>query len=189
MIRRKPRKYNTAIRRYVRKHRMYSNPSLAGMMNVMKQVAPAALAFYVGRIIANKVTAIPAVGAQIAKLGTHAAPALAAATFVGGSFAAAKIKPLAKYSAAIMTGLGLNLVFTLVDAYVPDSLKTTIGLGDDQLYDEALADYENVGEYQSGVEGYENVEGLGSIGGGMLGDGSGEGVPGGGIFAQTGWGA
>jgi hypothetical protein len=187
IIRRKGRKRWTRARRFITRHRMRSNPSFKGMIDVVKQALPVAGAFYAGRILANKVTAIPAVGGLVGRLGVHAAPAMAAATLFGGTMLAAKVRPLARYSGAIATGLGLNLVFTLIDAYMPASVKGLIGVGDDGLYDEALADYENVGDYEN-VEGYENInEGAlgGFEGGGLIGDG-GAGV-GGGIFANTGW--
>lgn len=204
MLRRRHRKQRRSpIARYIRRHRMYSNPSFKGMLDVVKQALPVAGAFYAGRLLANKVTSIPAVGGLVGKLGTHAGPAIALATLAAGGFATAKVAPLRKYTGAIMTGLGLNFVFTLIDTYAPQNVKTFIGVGDDQLYDEALADYQaDLGDYTD-VEGYESAEGLGGMEdlGALgpvgrssqfrqIGQGPGENDFGGGIFssANGGWG-
>lgn len=192
MIRRKGRKRNTRAYKYIKARRMRSNPSIRGMVDIVKRAVPVVGAFYIGRIAANKVTQIPAVGGVIGKLGIHAGPAVAAATLLGGTLLTAKVRPLAKYAGDVAMGLGVNLIFTLVDTYVPDSIKHTVGLGDAGLYDEALGEYDNtLGEYDTTLGEYQagELSGVDDLGGGLLGPGSEESGMGGGIFSRSGWAA
>jgi hypothetical protein len=46
-----------------------------------------------------------------------------------------------------MIGLGINLVDKILVAFAPENVKGMIGLADDGIYDNALSDYVEVGDY------------------------------------------
>lgn len=146
-IKRARRRRGGAAYNYVRRHRMRTNAGggLAGvMMNAVKQAASVAVSLYGTRFLINTFGyRIP----MIDKLGAFAKPAVAIAAVAGAHYGTRK-GPLAKYRTAIMLGVGLNLIDTLVSAFAPASVKGMFGLAGDGVYDRAMmGDYIEVGDY------------------------------------------
>lgn len=113
------------------------------LMVGLKQAVPVALSLYLTRALINKIgPSIPGVD----KLGSFAKPVVAAGVMVAASYATKK-GPLAKYRQGIMLGTGLNLVDSLVSAFAPAEIKAMFGLGDSGMYDRAMGEFVNVGDY------------------------------------------
>jgi hypothetical protein len=146
-IKRARRRRGGAAYNYVRRHRMRSNAGgglVSVMMGAVKQAASVAVALYGTRFLINTLGyRIP----MIDRLGAFAKPAVAIGAVVGAHYGTRK-GPLAKYRTAIMLGVGLNLIDTLVGAFAPASVKGMFGLAGDGVYDRAImGDYVEVGDY------------------------------------------
>ncbi|KKU98103.1 MAG: Sperm nuclear basic protein PL-I isoform PLIb, partial [Candidatus Jorgensenbacteria bacterium GW2011_GWC1_48_8] len=137
-----------AARRYLKRYRMRSNP-IAMLKDIASNVLPLAAAFFGARFVSSKVPGLPVVGPLLGNLGSGAPVAVAGAVAIGAHFLTKKVSALAKYRSAIMSGAGLNVLFTAIDAFAPASIKGFLGMGDSGVYDEAL------GNYTSDVAGYE----------------------------------
>jgi hypothetical protein len=100
-------------KRFIKIHRMRTNPG--GIVGVVLEAAKAALpvaaSLIVGKMIANKLAMIPAVGGIVAKLPAMAqGPVVAAVLLAAGHFATKKVAFLGKHRGSILLGLGLNLI-------------------------------------------------------------------------------
>ena len=147
-----------AARRYLKRYRMRSNP-IAMLKDIASNVLPLAAAFFGARFVSSKVPGLPVVGPLLGNLGSGAPVAVAGAVAIGAHFLTKKVSALAKYRSAIMSGAGLNVLFTAIDAFAPLSIKNLLGMGDDGVYDEAL------GAYSADVAGYEEVNGYEEVSG------------------------
>jgi hypothetical protein len=72
---------------------------------------------------------------------------MAGLVFFGAHMATKKVKPLKKHRGGIMLGTGLNLIDNVLMAFAPDNVKAMFGLADYGIYDEAMSDYVEVGDY------------------------------------------
>jgi hypothetical protein len=142
---------SAADRRFMRKHKMRSNP-MGGAMDAVKKAIPVGVAMYAGRIICRGV--LPRVPV-LNSLGQHAAPVGAAGLVVAASYLTRKGK-LAKYRQEALMGLGLNFLDIALTTYAPASVKAYIGLGQEDIYDSAFGEYVDVGEYLD-VGAYEEM--------------------------------
>lgn len=152
-----------AAKRFLKRFRMRSNP-LGMIKDVMANVLPLAAGFFASRFASAKVPSLPYVGDLIGKLGSVAPVVVAGGVLVGAHYLTKKIGKLAKYRTGIMSGAGLNLLFTAIDSFAPASVKGFLGMGDEGVYDEALGAYtSDVAGYEE-VNGYESVEGYEEVG-------------------------
>lgn len=110
-------------------------------METFKAAVPVAGSLYLSRFIANKLgPKIP----MVDKLGRFSKPAVAAVVVILAHFAT-KTRFLSKWRGGIMLGTGINLVDSVVSAVAPENVKSMFGLGQDEIYDEALSDYVEIG--------------------------------------------
>lgn len=135
--------------RYVRRHRMFSNPGgtlggiIKSVVEVAKKALPIAAALYGTRFLTNTFGyRIPGID----RLGRGAKPAVAALAIVAGHFATRK-GPLAKYRGAILLGLGINLVDSVMQAVAPDNVRSMFGLSGAGVYDRAMGEYMQLNDY------------------------------------------
>ncbi len=109
---------------------------------IAMEALPVGAGFLATRLVVNKFGGmIPGVSS----LGAFSKPVLSAALLFGVS--KVPMGPFAKHRRGVLIGAGLNLLCDLIGAVAPASLKSMIGLGDAGIYDRALSDYVQVGEY------------------------------------------
>lgn len=136
------------------------NPSFRGILDMVKtsvvrQALPTAAGVALGRFIGGYLPMVPGVSSVTGMLGRAADPVLSAATLVVGGILTSKVGILRKFQPGIMTGLGLNVVYSLVAQFVP-SMGGFFGLSG--VYDTALAGY------TADTAGYETVDGYETVG-------------------------
>ena len=139
--RRSRRRSRRVHRRYGRKARYRKNPG--GMLiDLAKRAAPVLVGLYAARLLISKLgPRIPGVS----RLGMFQSPALAIGAVLAVNFITKKVGRLAKYRNELLLGTGLNALDTLISAFAPASVKAMIGVGD--VYDRALGEYVQMGEY------------------------------------------
>lgn len=127
------------------------------LIDLAKRAAPVLIGLYGARLLVSKLgPKIPGVSA----LGTFQGPALAIGTVLLTSYATKKVGALAKYRSEILLGTGLAALDALISAFAPASVKSMIGVGD--VYDRALGEYVQMGEYIENVAGARPVnDGMG----------------------------
>lgn len=117
-------------------------------MGVLKQALPVAASLYGTRFLGGMFkTKLP--GMDKLQIGGRdfSGTAVAALLAFGAHMATKKVKPLKKYRQGIMIGAGINVIDNLLSAIAPDSVKAMMGLSGDGVYDRALSDYVEVGDY------------------------------------------
>jgi hypothetical protein len=143
-------------RAFARRYRMRSNP-VGAVVDTLKQTAPIALSMYGSRAVCNMVKKHSGSIPGFSALGVHAGPVTAGLLLIAGTFVTKKGR-LAKMRREILVGMGLNFIDTALTTYAPASVKAYIGLGDEDVYDQALAEYVAVGEYvQMGDDAYAEM--------------------------------
>lgn len=136
------------------------NPSFRGIFDMVKtsvlsQALPTAAGVALGRFIGGYLPMVPGVNSVTGMLGKAADPVLSTATLIVGGIVTSKVGALRKFQPGIMTGLGLNVVYSLVAQFVP-SIGGFFGLSG--VYDTALAGY------TADTAGYETVDGYETVG-------------------------
>jgi len=152
----------SGARRYLKKHRMRTNPkrrrsyrrrnpaagvsgAKSAVVTSIKAALPIAISLYASRVISRKL--LPRVPG-LSGLGTHAAPVGAGLLLVLGHFATKKVGKLKKHRGSIMIGLGLNAVDVILNTYAPASVKAMVGLGDSyDALQQATGEFVETGEY------------------------------------------
>jgi hypothetical protein len=97
------------------------------LLDLAKGAIPVLLSLYGTRMIVSKLgPMLPGVSA----LGSLQGPALAVGSVLGAHFVTKKVAFFAKYRTAIMTGVTLNALDSLFQAFAPASVKGMLGMGD-----------------------------------------------------------
>lgn len=124
---------------------MRSNPNMNTLGGVIKQALPIAGSLYGARFLSYKLAGqIPGFN-RIPQ--QYQGTAMAGLVFFGAHMASKKVKPLKKWRGALMIGTGLNLIDNVLSAFAPANVKGMFGLSDYGIYDEAMSDYVEVGDY------------------------------------------
>jgi hypothetical protein len=156
------RKGASQTRAWMHKHGYYKiNPS-NGMMNAVKQVLPIAGAFYVSKLISNKLGDLPAVSGLTSKLniGGYALhkPVLSGVILAAAHYGSKK-GALAKHRTGLMLGTALAFVDSIVSTFAPPDVKKMMGVGEYV----SMSEYVSMNEYVSSGE-YVSTGGYGSLG-------------------------
>jgi hypothetical protein len=147
--RRRRRRRGSTARRYRRngaRRRYHRNPlggTFGALLDIVKTAAPAVGSLLVSRIASGFLA--PKVP-MIDKLGPAAKPVVSAAVLFGMTYVS-KMGPLAKYRRELLIGSGINLLLDVASAFLPANVKSMLQLGDNGIYDRALSDYVQVGDY------------------------------------------
>jgi hypothetical protein len=159
---RKGRHVTHAKARRKARRRYKRNPSMAGILALIKRALPVLGSILVGKLIQKQIVSNVS---QVSSLGQFQGPVLAGALLVGAQIASSKVSFLRAHQDEIMLGLGINLLTEVISAFAPASVKTAIGMGG--IYDRALSDYVQTSDYlttsdyvSTGMDGIEQELGM-----------------------------
>ena len=136
---------------YVRKYKMKTNPG--GIMQAVKTALPIAGAFYVSKVVSNKLGDLPAVSGVMSKLqvGSYnlGKPVLSGLLLAGTHYGTRK-GALAKHRTGLMLGTALAFLDSIVSTFAPADVKSMMGVGDYGYG--SMGEYVSTGEYVASGE-------------------------------------